>query len=111
MWHSEAAGSVIYSRGIPRRDLLPPYLFVLCIERLSHLIHGYISEGKWKLLLKGWLSLSQSKSNYNLEKIVPFNFSFLPFYTHGLGVTYLMLIIVPLKRILSLSYVTHSFVH
>ena len=61
--------------------------------------------------MKGLLCLSQSKSNNSSEKLVSFSFFLLPFYTHGSGVTFLMLIIVTLMRVLSLSYVTHSFVH
>lgn len=29
-------------------DPLPPYIFVLCLERLSHLINDAISSGVWK---------------------------------------------------------------
>ena len=42
----------------------------------------------------------------NKIEAVPFSFSFLPSYTHGLRVTRLMLIIRTFKRALSLSYVT-----
>ena len=36
---------------------------------------------------------------------------FYPFYTHGLGVTRLMLIIRTFKRALSLCYVTYPYIH
>ena len=47
----------------------------------------------------------------NKIEAVPFSFSVLPSYTHGLGVTRLMLIIRTFKRALSLSYVTYSYTH
>ena len=35
-------------RGIHQGDSISPYLFVLCIERLGHVINQAVSEGKWK---------------------------------------------------------------
>ena len=34
--------------GIRQGDSISPYLFVLCMERLGHVINQAVSEGKWK---------------------------------------------------------------
>ena len=36
------------SRGIRQGDAICPYLFVLCMGRLGHLIHESVNVGKWK---------------------------------------------------------------
>ncbi|KAH9696890.1 hypothetical protein KPL71_023372 [Citrus sinensis] len=48
MWNGELTESFIPSRGIPQGDPISPYIFVLCIERLSHGINEAVREGRWK---------------------------------------------------------------
>ena len=47
LWNGEATEEFSHSRGIRQGCPLSPYLFVLCIERLSHRIHNTITAGKW----------------------------------------------------------------
>ena len=48
LWNGECTGEFTPSRGIRQGDPLSPYLFVLCIERLSHLIAWAVEEGLWR---------------------------------------------------------------
>ena len=38
LWNRECTGEFSLRRGIRQEDALSPYLFVICIERLSYLI-------------------------------------------------------------------------
>lgn len=60
IWNGEALEEFTPSRGIRHGDPISPYLFVLCIDRLSHLINLAVNEGLWKpiSLARGGPSLS-----------------------------------------------------
>ena len=48
LWNEEAIEEFSPGRGIRKGDPLSPYIFVLCIERLSHGISQAVREGSWK---------------------------------------------------------------
>lgn len=48
LWNGDRMDWITPSRGIRQGDPISPYIFVLCIERLSHIIRGAIAQGKWK---------------------------------------------------------------
>ena len=48
MWNGEVTEEFIPGIGIRQGDPLSPYIFILCIERLSHGITQAVVEGKWK---------------------------------------------------------------
>ena len=48
LWNGEALDSFRPSHGIRQRDPISPYIFVLCIERLSQLINKAVNHGFWK---------------------------------------------------------------
>ncbi|KAG7567714.1 Ribonuclease H domain [Arabidopsis thaliana x Arabidopsis arenosa] len=48
LWNGERTDSFIPARGLRQGDPLSPYLFVLCLERLCHLIEASVGRGDWK---------------------------------------------------------------
>ena len=48
LWNGDRIGDFEPRRAIRQGDPMSPYLFVICMERLSHLIHEAVSEGFWK---------------------------------------------------------------
>ncbi|XP_028104122.1 uncharacterized protein LOC114303175 [Camellia sinensis] len=48
LWNGEITDEIHNRRGLRQGDPLSPYLFVLCMERLSNMIHCKVHEGSWK---------------------------------------------------------------
>ena len=48
LWNGEMIEDFQLGRGIRQGDPLSPYIFVLCIERLSHGIIQAVNQGRWK---------------------------------------------------------------
>ncbi|KAF7830019.1 reverse transcriptase [Senna tora] len=48
LWNGDKTNGFRPSRGIRQGDPISPYIFVLCMERLAHLIQEKVSRGRWK---------------------------------------------------------------
>ena len=46
-WNGRLSTSFKPSRGVRQGDPLSPYIFVLCMERLSHAISMEVMNGRW----------------------------------------------------------------
>lgn len=58
LWNGGRAGSFKPSRRVRQGDPLSSYLFVLCMECLSHIIQDAIDDGSWSPIVLGGVSLS-----------------------------------------------------
>lgn len=50
LWNGSLTEEFYPSHCLIQRDSLSPYLFVLCIKRLGHLIQDAFEDGRWKPL-------------------------------------------------------------
>lgn len=50
LWNGKLTFEFSSGRGVRQGDPLSPYIFVLCIECLSHVISRSIQQGHWKLI-------------------------------------------------------------
>ncbi|WCJ39802.1 RNA-directed DNA polymerase (reverse transcriptase) [Euphorbia peplus] len=48
IWNGRTLEQFVSSRGIRQGDSISPYIFVLCMDRLSHLINAEVDKGNWK---------------------------------------------------------------
>ena len=48
VWNGKNLEWFLCSRGIRQGDAISPYLFVLCMERLNHVIYEAVENGAWK---------------------------------------------------------------
>lgn len=48
LWNGETTESFVPTRGIRQGDPLSPYIYVICMESLTHLIEEAVQVGSWK---------------------------------------------------------------
>lgn len=61
LWNGQISDQLHPSRGIRQGDPLSPYIFVLCLERLSQIIEARVNQKHWKPL-----RISKEVSNFHL---------------------------------------------
>jgi hypothetical protein len=52
-WHGSRAPYFSPNRGIRQGDPMSPYIFVICMDKLSHLISQSVNKGEWKGIKAG----------------------------------------------------------
>jgi hypothetical protein len=52
-WHGARSAYFQPHRGIRQGDPMSPYIFVICMDKLSHLISNAVNQGKWKGIRAG----------------------------------------------------------
>lgn len=50
LWNGESMDWIKPGRGIRQDDSISPYIFVICMERLGHIINQAVSKGSWKAI-------------------------------------------------------------
>jgi len=60
MWNGEKTDTFYPSRGIRQEDPLSPYLFVICMDKLSHMIANQVEAGYWLPMRAGMYGLQIS---------------------------------------------------
>ena len=53
LWNEDKADTFTLTRGIRQGDPLSPYLFVICMDRLSHIIADQVEAHYWKAMRAG----------------------------------------------------------
>lgn len=53
LWNGEPSSTFLPQRGIRQGDPLSPYIFILCMERLSQVITQEVTKGRWKPVKMG----------------------------------------------------------
>lgn len=50
VWNGETTNKIVHTRELRQGDPMSPYLFMLCLERLSQWINLQVAEGRWRPL-------------------------------------------------------------
>lgn len=60
LWKGNSVDFFEAKKGLRQGDMLPPYLFVICMDKLSHMIHDAVENKQWHCLNIGKDSLKVS---------------------------------------------------